>query len=53
MESGQFPISETGTPVMKLGPVLQKRVLAKALEQIVVRKVEPEKAVEAAAQSLK
>lgn len=53
MESGQFPISETGTPVMKLGPVLQRRVLAKALEQIVVRKVDAAKAVEAAAQSLR
>ncbi|MGE3988062.1 ABC transporter substrate-binding protein [Pseudorhodoplanes sp.] len=53
METGQFPISETGTPVMKLGPALQKRVLAKALEQIVVRKVDPAKAVEAAAQTLK
>jgi hypothetical protein len=53
MEIGQFPLSESGVPVLKLGPVLQRYTLARALEQVVIRKVPPAKAVEGAVQALK
>ena len=53
LEVGQLSITETGTPVLKLGPVLSKRVLASTLEKIVVGGEDPTKAVEAAASGLK
>jgi multiple sugar transport system substrate-binding protein len=53
VNSGQLPLSESGVPILKLGPVLQKRVLAGALEQIVVNGADPKATVEAAAKGLK
>ncbi|WP_348931675.1 sugar ABC transporter substrate-binding protein [Aquabacter sp. CN5-332] len=53
IEIGQFPLSESGVPLLQLGPVLQRHTLAKTLEQIIVRKVAPEKAVSAALPTLK
>jgi multiple sugar transport system substrate-binding protein len=53
IDSGQLPLSESGVPVLKLGPVLQKRVLAATLEQIVVNGADPKTTVEEAAKNLK
>ncbi|WP_375459704.1 ABC transporter substrate-binding protein [uncultured Enterovirga sp.] len=53
IEIGQLPLSESGVPVLKLGPVLQRFTLARALEQVVIRKMPPAKAVEAAVETLK
>jgi multiple sugar transport system substrate-binding protein len=53
VNSGQVPLSESGVPVLKLGPVLQKRVIAATLEQIVVNGADPKITVEAAAKGLK
>jgi multiple sugar transport system substrate-binding protein len=53
VQSGQLPLSESGVPILKLGPVLQKRVLAATLEQIVVNGADPKATVDAAAKGLK
>jgi ABC-type glycerol-3-phosphate transport system substrate-binding protein len=52
VKSGQVPLSESGVPILKLGPVLQKRVLAASLEQIVVNGANAKATLEAAAKDL-
>lgn len=51
--NGDFPLSASGTTILEMGDVLAERVLAKALQQVIVNDQDPKSVLEESAASLR
>jgi multiple sugar transport system substrate-binding protein len=52
LQVGVFALNETGKPVLKVGPLLEARVLSKSLQRVLLQNVTPKDAVAQAAREV-
>ena len=53
LQTGVFALQETGTTVPKGGPIIEGRVLSKALQRVLLQNVTPEESLRIAAQEVR